>query len=109
LSDQGQSAAQEVAPDNIGNDVRAAINELKVGSETPQIDVVIDKGEPGRTRGEDGKFVAQPKDETPKRETLTLKDKRELLPLPTPSGTPGYYAIPTRGRQHLRSHLRRIH
>ncbi len=76
MSDLGQSAVQEIAPDNVADDVRSAINELKVGSTEPPLDVVIDKGEVGRVRDEAGKFVAKPKDETPpKRETLTLKDK----------------------------------
>ena len=73
MSDLGQSAAQEIAPDNVGNDVRAAIEELKVGSTEPKLDVVIDKGEVGRVRDETGKFAKA--DTAPKRETLTLPDK----------------------------------
>lgn len=73
MSDLGQSAAQEIAPDNVGNDVRAAIEELKVGSTEPKLDVVIDKGEVGRVRDETGKFAKA--DTAPKRETLTLPEK----------------------------------
>jgi hypothetical protein len=73
LSDLEQSAAQEIVPDNVGNDVRAAIEELKVGSTEPKLDVVIDKGEVGRVRDEAGKFAKA--DAAPKRETLTLPEK----------------------------------
>lgn len=86
MSDQGQSAAQDVAPDNVGDDVRAAINELKVGSDTPPINVVLDKAEAGKPRGEDGKFVPAAKEAAPKRETLTLKDKPAEVVTDAPVG-----------------------
>jgi hypothetical protein len=71
------SATPDVAPDNIGDDVRAAIEELKVASPEPKIDVVIDKAELGRSRDESGKFTATPKEDASKRETLTLPDKKQ--------------------------------
>ena len=83
------SATQVDAPDNIANDVRSAIDELKVGSPDPALNVTISKDEPGRTRDESGKFVSQPKEAAPKRETLTLKDK------PANGATAGVVIDPT--------------
>lgn len=77
MSDQGTNQSIP-EPDNVGDDVRAAIDELKVGSTEPQIDVVIDKGESGRQRDEAGRFAAALKDkpEDKPRDTLSLPEKK---------------------------------
>lgn len=74
MSEPGLSAPQEIAPDNVGDDVRAAIEELKVGAESPQANIVLSDGEQGRARDEAGRFAAKLKED--KRETLTLPEKK---------------------------------
>lgn len=72
MSDQGQQPVPEV--DDIGADVRNAIQELKIES-PPEARIVIDK--PERPRDDAGKFVEAPKEEKPKRPTLTVKPAPE--------------------------------
>jgi hypothetical protein len=75
------AVADEIEDDEIvrdldthDDDVRKAIEELNLKPEVPEARVNIDKGDV--PRDEQGKFASKPAETTPKRETLSIPDKK---------------------------------